>query len=296
MAVAAPVSGPRLLARLRLYAQLTRLNRPVGSVLLLWPTAWALWLAAGGWPGWHLAVVFGAGVVLMRSAGCAINDYFDRDFDRHVARTRARPLAGGALAPAEALGVFAVLVLASFALVLTLPLIAIVLSVPALILAACYPLAKRYTYLPQVVLGLAFGWGIPLAFAATAGHIPAHGWLLFIGNAFWTVAYDTFYAMADRDDDLRCGVKSSAILFGAQDRAVVALLHASALATLALAGWNAGLALPYYAGLAAAGLVAVHLHVISRSRTPQAAFRAFLRSHWFGAAVFAGLVAALARA
>lgn len=292
--LAAPAPGPAPARRLRLYAELTRLDRPVGSVLLLWPTWWALWLAAGGTPTLHHFAVFTAGVLLMRSAGCAINDYFDRGFDPHVRRTAARPLARGALAPAEALGVFAVLSLVALGLALTLRREALALAVPALLLAACYPLAKRYTHLPQLVLGFAFSWGIPMAFAATTGTVPVVGWLLLVGNLFWTVAYDTLYAMADREDDLRIGVKSSAILFGEQDRAAVALLHASALATLAVTGWQAGLGRPFYAGLALAAAVAVYLHALTRPRTAAVSFLAFRRSHWFGAAVFAGLVAALA--
>jgi 4-hydroxybenzoate polyprenyltransferase len=291
VSASAPSAPRAVLDRLRQYAALTRLDRPVGAVLLLWPTWWALWLAARGWPGWHLFAVFTAGVVLMRSAGCAINDYFDRGFDAQVTRTRMRPLARGALAPAEALGVFAVLSLAAYALAQTLDPVVVSLAWPALALAACYPLAKRYTHLPQLVLGLAFSWGIPMAFAARTGEVPALGWLLLLGNAFWVVAYDTLYAMADRPDDLRAGVKSTAILFGSLDRPVIALLHASALATLALVGWNAHLHWPYYAGLAAAAGIAVHLHLMTRSRGTQDALRAFRASPRFGAAVFAGLAA-----
>ncbi|HCZ49335.1 MAG TPA: 4-hydroxybenzoate octaprenyltransferase [Gammaproteobacteria bacterium] len=277
------------MGRLRLYAELTRLHRPIGILLLLWPTWWALWLASGGLPDWRLLAVFTAGVVSMRSAGCAINDYLDRDFDRHVARTRQRPLARGALRPVEALGVCVALLVVSLALVLTLNRRTQELAVIGALLALTYPLGKRLTHLPQVYLGLAFGWGIPMAFAAVQDKVPPIAWLLLIANVFWTVAYDTFYAMADRADDVRIGVKSTAILFGDDDRLIIGVLQASALATLALVGWQARLGVWFFAGLGLAALTAAHHQYLARHREPAACFRAFLANNWFGAAVFAGI-------
>ncbi|GAB4351228.1 MAG: 4-hydroxybenzoate octaprenyltransferase [Immundisolibacter sp.] len=278
-----------LTGRLRLYVELTRLNRPIGILLLLWPTWWALWLASGGLPDWRLLTVFTAGVVSMRSAGCAINDYLDRDFDRHVARTRLRPLARGALRPAEALVVCVALLMVSLALVLTLNRRTQELAVIGALLALTYPLGKRLTHLPQVYLGLAFGWGIPMAFAAVQDKVPPIAWLLLIANVFWTVAYDTFYAMADRADDVRIGVKSTAILFGDDDRLIIGVLQASTLATLALVGWQARLGMWFFAGLGLAALTAAHHQYLARHREPAACFRAFLANNWFGAAVFAGI-------
>lgn len=216
------------------YWQLARLDKPIGSLLLLWPTLWSLWLAAGGWPGWQLLVVFVAGVWLMRSAGCVINDYADRHVDGHVKRTAARPLPAGRLGGRQALAFFGVLVLAAFALVLTLNRYTILLSLVGLLLAVVYPFMKRITHLPQLVLGLAFSWAIPMAWAAVQGQLGPVTWLLFLANALWTVAYDTYYAMVDRDDDLRIGVKSTAILFGRHDRHIIVALQAAML--LALAG------------------------------------------------------------
>ncbi len=278
-----------LTGRLRLYAELTRLHRPIGILLLLWPTWWALWLASGGLPDWRLLAVFTAGVVSMRSAGCAINDYLDRDFDRHVARTRLRPLARGALRPVEALVVCVALLMVSLALVLTLNRRTQELAVIGALLALTYPLGKRLTHLPQVYLGLAFGWGIPMAFAAVQDKVPPIAWLLLIANVFWTVAYDTFYAMADRADDVRIGVKSTAILFGDDDRLIIGVLQASTLATLALVGWQARLGMWFFAGLGLAALTAAHHQYLARHREPAACFRAFLANNWFGAAVFAGI-------
>jgi len=235
--------------------------------------------------------VFTAGVLTMRSAGCAINDYLDRDFDRHVERTRHRPLARGAIRPVEALAICVLLLMASLALVLTLNRRTQELAVIGALLAVTYPLGKRLTHLPQVYLGLAFGWGIPMAYAAVQDKVPPIAWLLLIANVFWTVAYDTFYAMADRADDLKIGVKSSAILFGEDDRLIVGVLQASALATLALVGWNARLGPWFYGGLGIAALLAAHQQYLTRRREPAACFRAFLANNWFGAAVFAGIAA-----
>ena len=278
-----------MLDRLKAYAELTRLHRPIGSLLLLWPTWWALWLASSGVPDWKILAVFTAGVLTMRSAGCAINDYLDRDVDRHVERTRNRPLARGAIRPAEALVICVLLLMASLALVLTLNRRTQELAVVGALLAVTYPLGKRLTHLPQVYLGLAFGWGIPMAYAAVQDKVPPIAWLLLIANVFWTVAYDTFYAMADRADDIRIGVKSTAILFGEDDRLIIGVLQASALATLALVGWQARLGVWFFGGLGIAALLALHQQYRTRGREPVACFRAFLANNWFGAAVFAGI-------
>ena len=280
-----------MLDRLKSYAELTRLHRPIGSLLLLWPTWWALCLASSGVPDWKILAVFTAGVLTMRSAGCAINDYLDRDVDRHVERTRNRPLARGAIRPAEALVICVLLLMASLALVLTLNRRTQELAVVGALLAVTYPLGKRLTHLPQVYLGLAFGWGIPMAYAAVQDKVPPIAWLLLIANVFWTVAYDTYYAMADRADDIRIGVKSTAILFGEDDRLIIGVLQASALATLALVGWQARLGVWFFGGLAVAGLLAMHQQYQRRGREPGACFNAFLANNWFGAAVFAGIAA-----
>lgn len=278
-----------MLQRLKAYAELTRLHRPIGSLLLLWPTWWALWLASHGLPDLRTLAVFTAGVLTMRSAGCAINDYLDRDVDRQVERTRNRPLARGAIRPFEALVICVLLLMASLALVLTLNRRTQELAVIGALLAVTYPLGKRLTHLPQVYLGLAFGWGIPMAFAAVQDKVPPIAWLLLIANVFWTVAYDTFYAMADRADDMRIGVKSTAILFGDDDRLIIGVLQASALATLALVGWQARLGVWFFGGLAVAGLLTAQQQYRTRGREPAACFKAFLANNWFGAAVFAGI-------
>lgn len=276
--------------RLMDYARLMRLHRPIGILLLLWPTLWALWIAGQGRPDLRVLAVFVLGVVLMRSAGCVINDYADRDFDPHVERTRARPIAAGRVNPREALVLFATLCLIAFALVLTLNRLTILLSFAGAFLAATYPFVKRFTHLPQFYLGAAFGWGIPMAFAAQTSGIPPVGWTLFAANVCWAVAYDTAYAMVDRDDDHKVGVKSTAILFGRHDRAMVFLFHVVTLSLLAYSGALAGLGLRYYAGLAAAfGFVLYQQHLM-RDRTRDGCFRAFLNNNWFGAAVFAGLL------
>lgn len=279
-----------LVARLLDYARLMRLHRPIGILLLLWPTLWALWIAGQGRPGAHVFVVFVLGVVLMRSAGCVINDYADRDFDPHVERTRDRPVAAGRVSPREALALFVVLCLVAFALVLTLNRPTILLSFAGAFLAATYPFLKRYTHLPQFYLGMAFGWGIPMAFAAQTGEVPALAWILFAANICWAVAYDTAYAMVDREDDLKVGVKSTAILFGRHDRAMVLLFHIMTIALLAWVGALAGRGLGYHAGLAAAAGFALYQQWLMRHRDRAGCFRAFLNNNWLGAAVFAGLV------
>ncbi|MFZ5724244.1 MAG: 4-hydroxybenzoate octaprenyltransferase [Pseudomonadota bacterium] len=275
--------------RLAACAQLLRLDRPIGIFLLLWPTWWALWIAGDGRPSLQNLLVFTAGVVLMRSAGCAINDFADRDFDRQVARTKDRPLASGLLTTRDALWLFAVLALLSFVLVLFLNLYTILLSFGALALAALYPFMKRWTHLPQVVLGAAFSWAIPMAFAAEQEALPPVAWLLFFANLAWTVAYDTYYAMTDRADDLRAGVKSTAILFGRHDLLIIGLLQALALGLLAAAGLLAGLGLPYWCALAVAAGLFLYQHRLARQREPAACFRAFLHNNWVGLAVFVGI-------
>ncbi len=276
--------------RLIQYALLMRINKPIGVLLLMWPTLWALWMAARGVPDLGILVVFVLGVELMRAAGCIINDFADRRIDPHVTRTRARPLATGRVSVREALTLFVVLCLLAFALVLTMNRLTILLSIPGLALAAIYPFSKRYTHFPQTVLGMAFGWGIPMAFAAQTGSVPPLAWILFVANIFWSMVYDTFYAMADRPDDLKIGVKSTAILFGRWDRAITALLQGLVLITLWLAGRMAGLGVIYGIGLLVALVIACYEQYLIRDREPQACFRAFLNNTWFGAAVFAGMV------
>jgi 4-hydroxybenzoate polyprenyltransferase len=279
----------RIAARLKDYAVLMRLNRPIGSLLLLWPTLWALWFAANGRPDTKLLIVFVVGVFLMRSAGCVINDYADRAFDPHVERTRLRPIAAGRVGPKEALALFAILGLAAFALVLTLNRLAIALSFVGAFLAVTYPFLKRWTHLPQFYLGAAFGWGIPMAFAAQTNALPAAAWILFTANICWSVAYDTAYAMADRPDDVRVGVKSTAILFGKFDRLWVGVFHAATLVLLAIAGRIANRGMLYYGGLVVAGAFALYEQWLIRDRGRDACFKAFLDNNRFGAAVFFGL-------
>ncbi len=279
----------RAISRLREYALLMRLHRPIGILLLLWPTLWGLWAAAEGTPEPRILVIFILGVVLTRSAGCVINDYADRDFDPHVERTRDRPMAARRVSPREGLTLFAVLALAAFALVLQLNVFAIVLSAGALMLAVSYPFLKRYTHLPQFYLGVAFGWPILMAFAVEREALPPLAWALFLANVFWSVAYDTQYSMVDRDDDIRIGVKSTAILFGSYDRLLIGVAHALGLAWLTLAGALASLGPLYYGGLVIAGALALYQQRLTRDRERQRCFQAFLNNNWFGAAVFAGL-------
>ena len=273
------------------YALLARMHQPIGSLLLLWPTLWALWIAGAGEPDPQVVLVFVAGVFVMRSAGCVMNDFADRKIDPHVQRTRNRPIASGRVTPREALGVFAVLCLVALGLVLTLNRLALLYSFAAVALAASYPFMKRWTYLPQVYLGVAFGWGIPMAFAAIANGVPPLAWLLLAGVVAWAVAYDTMYAMVDREDDIRVGVKSSAILFGDADRFFVGASQVAVLAILVLAGRQAGLGVPYITATAAGALLFVYQQHLIRNREPAACFRAFLNNNWVGAVVFAGIVA-----
>lgn len=276
--------------RLIAYAQLMRLDRPIGIWLLLWPTLWGLWVAAGGPPDRAVLLVFVAGVVLMRSAGCVINDYADRDIDPHVARTADRPLAAGRVTPAEALLLFAGLSLLAFALVLQTNALTIGLSVPAALLAASYPFAKRFHHMPQAHLGAAFAWSIPMAFAAQTGTVAPVAFALFAIAVLWIVAYDTFYAMADRAEDLEIGVKSSAILFGTHDRLITAVLQMLVLAGLALVGRHMGYGGWYATGLLLAFALAAWQQWLIRHRGPADCFRAFLNNHAFGAVVFVGLL------
>ncbi|PTU73092.1 4-hydroxybenzoate octaprenyltransferase [Pseudomonas mangrovi] len=272
------------------FIQLMRLDRPIGTYLLLWPTLWALWIAAGGLPDALNLFVFVTGVILMRAAGCVINDFADRNFDGHVARTRERPMATGRIKSKEAWILFAILVALSFGLVLLTNLNTLLLSFGGLALAACYPFMKRFTFYPQVILGAAFSWGMPMAFTAQTGSLPPEAWLLFIANLLWTVAYDTYYAMADRDDDLKIGVRSTAILFGEADRAIILTLQGMALFCLLLAGARFELGEYFHLGLfIAAGCFAWEFWS-TRSRQPQACFKAFLHNHWAGLAILLGIV------
>ena len=276
--------------RLDLYEKLMRLDKPIGTLLLLWPTLWALWLSSAGRPDWMLVWVFALGTLLMRSAGCVINDFADRDFDKHVERTRERPLTTGQVSSREALALFALLCLASFALVLLLrkPLL-IWLSFAAFFLAATYPLTKRFFAIPQAYLGVAFGFGIPMAYAAQLGEVPAQAWWLLLANVFWAVAYDTEYAMVDRNDDLKIGIKTSAITFGRFDVAAVMLCYAVTLALIAWVGSTYALGWPFYSALAiAAGIMGVHYTWI-RGRERMACFKAFLHNNWVGGIIFAGI-------
>jgi 4-hydroxybenzoate polyprenyltransferase len=278
--------------RLNEYEKLMRLDKPIGILLLAWPTLWGLWLSSGGRPDWMVLWIFLLGVVLMRSAGCVVNDYADRDFDPHVERTRNRPLAARRVTEKEALILAAVLALLAFLLILPLQNgLLIKLSFAAAFLAASYPFTKRFLAIPQAYLGIAFGFGIPMAFAAHLGTIPPMAWLLLAANMFWAIAYDTEYAMVDRADDLKIGIKTSAITFGRHDVLAVMLCYALALALLAWAGLSLQMTWPYYLGLAAAGGVAGYHYTLIRHREPARCFKAFLHNNWFGGAVFAGMVA-----
>ena len=279
--------------RLSAYWRLMRGDRPIGVLLLLWPTWWALWLAAGGVPPLWTLFVFTAGVWLTRSAGCVINDYADRWLDPQVERTKSRPLATGEVSGREALAVFAALMVVAFALVLSLNRLTVWLSFAGLFLAATYPYLKRYTYLPQVYLGMAFGWGIPMAFAAVQGKLPALAWVLYAANILWSTAYDTWYAMVDREDDIRAGSRSTAILFGDLDLVIQGILYALFFAALVLVGKQAGLGPPYWVGLGVAALLAAYEFFIARRRERAACFTAFLHNNWVGAAVFAGIAVGL---
>ena len=277
--------------RLILYAKLMRLHKPIGTLLLLWPTLWALWIAAGGWPGWMLFWIFCIGTLLMRSAGCVMNDLADRNFDAHVKRTRDRPIAAGLVSVKEALWLAAAVTLVAFCLVLALNRFAIALSFVALALAASYPFTKRFLSIPQAYLGVTFGFGIPMAFAAVSNSLPPPCWWLLLANIFWVLAYDTEYAMVDRDDDLRIGIKTSAILFGRHDVAAVMLCYAAMLAVLVIIGMKLQFGLYYYLGLGAAGFIMLYHYSLIRERQREGCFKAFLHNNWVGGVIFAGIAA-----
>jgi len=280
----------KILQRLTQYSYLVRLHRPIGTLLLLWPSLWALWIAAEGSPSWGMVVIFVLGVTIMRSAGCAINDFADRNIDGEVERTSERPMVTGQVSPKEAIAVFVVLCLLAFGLVLLLNRQTMYMSVVAVVLAAIYPFAKRYTHLPQIILGMAFGWAVPMAFMAVTETVPPAAWLLYIGTVIWALVYDTQYAMVDRDDDIRIGVKSTAILFGENDRLMIGILQISLLGILLLVGNKVELGLYYYLGVAAASGFAVYQQQLIWNRDREGCFKAFLNNNWFGASVFIGLV------
>ncbi len=276
--------------RLYHYGLLMRMDKPIGTLLLLWPTLWALWIAGEGHPDPRIVVVFILGVFLMRSAGCVINDFADRDIDPYVKRTMNRPLAAKKVSAKEALALFVVLCLAALGLVLTMNELTVLLAFPGALLAATYPFMKRLTYLPQVHLGVTFGWAVPMAFAAQTASVPALAWLMLVAVVLWAVAYDTMYAMVDREDDLYVGVKSTAILLGELDRPTVAVLHAAVILVLGIVGQQAEMSLWYYGGLGVAAVLAIYQLFLIRNREPERCFRAFLNNNWVGAAIFAGIV------
>ncbi|MBD8513328.1 4-hydroxybenzoate octaprenyltransferase [Photobacterium sp. CAU 1568] len=281
------------MTKARAFWQLARMDRPIGSLLLMWPTLWALFLAADGMPDFKVLAVFVLGVFSMRAAGCVINDYADRHFDGHVKRTAQRPLPSGLISEREALGFFALLALVSFALVLTMNTLTIQLSVVGLLLAAAYPFMKRYTHLPQLVLGMAFGWAIPMAYAAQSGALPPVAWMLFVANILWTIAYDTQYAMVDRDDDLKIGIKSTAILFGRNDKRIIGLLQLGTLGLLIVVGMQIGLSQLYYWSLLGAAALFVYQQMLIRGREREPCFKAFLNNNYVGMLVWLGMAAGL---
>jgi 4-hydroxybenzoate polyprenyltransferase len=281
---------PRILGTLQDYIELTRLDRPIGIWLLLWPTLWAVWIAGRGKPDPHLFVIFVAGTLLMRSAGCAINDYADRSFDPHVERTKQRPIAAGRISTVEALILFAVLSLTALVLALQLNKMTLLLAVVGAFLAVSYPFVKRFLSVPQLYLGATFGWGIPMAFAAQLERVPRVAWLMLIANMLWVTVYDTIYAMVDRDDDIRIGVRSTAILFGDSDRHIIAALQGMTLLSLYLTGRMLRMGNWYYAGLIAGAIFFIHHLWLIRSRDRAACFRAFLNNHYFGMSVFIGIL------
>ena len=286
----AQATQPRGLARLPDFLHLTRLDRPIGTWLLMWPTLWALWIASGGVPARDTLLIFVVGVYLMRAAGCVINDYADRHFDGHVKRTKDRPLATGRISEREAKGLFIGLVAAAFVLVCFTNLFTVMLSFGGVVLAAIYPFMKRYTHLPQLFLGAAFSWAIPMAFGAVTESVPMEAWLLFFANVAWTVAYDTEYAMVDRDDDLKIGIKSTAVLFGRLDWLMIALLQGVTVLLLMIVGGELRLGGFYWVGLAGMAAIFAYQHWLIRDRSRERCFRAFLNNHWAGLTLCAGLV------
>ena len=281
----------RIIQRLGLYWRLVRMHKPIGTLLLLWPTLWAVFIASDGRPDAYTVFAFCAGTLLMRSAGCAINDFADRDFDRHVKRTRDRPLTAGLIQPWEAVAVFAVLSLLALPLVWPFNRLTWALAVVAAFLAASYPYTKRFLALPQAYLGIAFGFGIPMGYAAVLGTVPLAGWVMLAANIAWAIAYDTEYAMVDRDDDLRIGIRTSAITFGRFDLAAVVFCYALALALLGWVGIIESLGPAYFAGLGVAAGMAGYHYVLIRDRSREGCFRAFNHNNWLGAAIFAGVLA-----
>ncbi|MCD9502625.1 4-hydroxybenzoate octaprenyltransferase [Photobacterium phosphoreum] len=277
------------ITKARAFWQLARFDRPIGSLLLLWPTLWALFLAADGFPKLDVLVVFVLGVVFMRAAGCVINDFADRNVDGHVKRTANRPMPSGKVSEREALGLFSLLVLVSFLLVLTMNNLTIMLSVVAVILAAAYPFMKRYTHLPQLVLGAAFGWSIPMAYAAQSGTLPTVAWLLFAANILWTIAYDTLYAMIDRDDDLKVGIKSTAILFGRFDKLIIGILQLATIMLLIAIGGILDLSQGYYWALLLAAALFVYQQMLIQGRQREQCFKAFLNNNYVGMVIFIGI-------
>lgn len=280
--------------KLDCYLRLTRMNKPIGIFLVVWPMLWALWLAAGGLPNLWVLFVFIVGAVLMRSAGCVMNDYADRHIDGHVRRTRARPLATGEVSEREALTLFAVLCLAAFALVLTLNGLTIGMAFVGAGLAALYPFTKRVTYWPQMFLGAAFGWAVPMAFAAQSEAVPAGGWVLFIATLIWALIYDTYYAMVDRDDDLKIGVKSTAVLWGEWDRTFIGIFQFLFYLLLVVVGAMLGLGFFYYLGIAAAVVMSIYHQWITRDRDRESCFKVFMQHNFLGGIIFAGLILDLA--
>lgn len=276
--------------RLALYLRLMRLDKPIGILLLLWPTLWAVWIAGNGRPAWPIVLIFTLGTVLMRSSGCVINDYADRDFDKHVKRTQSRPVTSGQVSTKEALLLAAGLAFAAFLLILPLNALTLMLSVPAALIAASYPFTKRFFAVPQAYLGVAFGFGIPMAFAAELNAVPAAAWWMLLANIFWCVAYDTEYAMVDRDDDILIGIHSSALFFGKFDVAAVMGCYAASISILAAVGLTLHMGLPYYLGLAAAAGIALYHFTLIKHRQRESCFKAFLHNNWFGFAVFLGIV------
>lgn len=278
------------MSKLSAYVRLMRIDKPIGSLLLLWPTLWALWLAHLRVPPLNILLVFVLGVFFMRAAGCVVNDFADRKIDGHVKRTCQRPLASGEVTTREAKILFALLVLVSFCLVLTMNSMTIWLSLGGLLLACCYPFMKRYTHLPQVVLGAAFGWAIPMAWAAVSESVPFTCWLLFVANICWTVAYDTQYAMVDRDDDLKIGVKSTAILFGRHDTLIIGLLQLATLVLMVWLGWLLALGSMFYLALLAAAGLFIYQQKLIAGRQRDACFQAFLNNNYVGMVLFIGIL------
>jgi 4-hydroxybenzoate polyprenyltransferase len=284
------ITKTKIIDRLKQYWLLSRFDRPIGILILLWPALWALWVASDGRPDLGVLTVICLGVVLMRAAGCVINDYADREFDPHVARTKQRPIAAGKVKPKEALWIFVVLCLCAFGLVLTLNIFTILLSFIAAFLAASYPFMKRYTQLPQAYLGIAFGWAIPMSFSAQTNYIPLVAWVMYLAVVLWALVYDTMYAMVDKEDDLKIGVKSTAILFGSYDRYIMAFLQFIIIGLLIIVGQMKHLSWPYYGGILVATGLFVYQQKLIYYRDKSQCFKAFLNNNWFGMVVFIGLL------